>query len=83
MTVYITFYNEETLLYTKLSMLLLPVLLQQIAYDFCDLFVIQSRVTGGVTSIARGVKNGGSRQEEDITSDISSDLWNNPAGEYA
>ena len=45
--------------------------------------VIQSRVTGGVTSIARGVKNGGSRQEEDITSDIFSDLWNNPAGEYA
>ena len=64
-------------------MLLLPVLLQQIAYDFCDLFVIQPRVTGGVTSIARGVKHGGSRQEEDITSDISSDLWNNPAGEYA
>ena len=83
MTVYITFYDQETLLYTKLSMLLLPVLLQQIAYNFCDLFVIQSCVTGGVTSITRGVKNGGSWQEEDITSDIFSDLWNNPAGEYA
>ena len=47
------------------------------------LFVIQSRVTGEVTSIARGVENGGSRQEEDIAFDISSDLWNNPAGEYA
>ena len=46
-------------------------------------FIIQSRVTGEVTSIARGVENGGSRQEEDIAFDISSDLWNNPAGEYA
>ena len=47
------------------------------------MFIIQSRVNGEVTSIARGVENGGSRQEEDIAFDISSDLWNNPAGEYA
>ena len=40
-------------------------------------------MTGEVISIARGVDNGSSRQEEDIAFDNSSDLWNNPAGEYA
>ena len=46
------------------------------------MFIIEARVTAGVTSIARGVEYGGSRQEEDIAFDIFSDLWNNPAGEY-
>ena len=47
------------------------------------MFITQSSVTGGVTSIARGVEYGGSRQEEDIALDIFAGLWNNPAGEYA
>ena len=54
-----------------------------LASRYIVVFITKSRVTAGVTSIVRVVEYGGSRQEEDIAFDIFSDLWKNPAGEYA
>lgn len=44
--------------------------------------LIQSRVTGRVTSITRGVDYGGDKPEENMAGYIFSDSWNNAYGGY-